>query len=83
MYSLLHHNTFGIDAKCREFIEYNSVDELIAILPHVRDDRWLQIGGGSNLLFVNDFDGVVLHSCIRSCDEVKRTENEEIGRAHV
>lgn len=76
MYSLLHHNTFGIDAKCREFIEYNSVDELIAILPHVRDDRWLQIGGGSNLLFVNDFDGVVLHSCIRSCEEVKRTENE-------
>lgn len=76
MYSLLHHNTFGIDAKCREFIEYNSVDELIAILPHVRGDRWLQIGGGSNLLFVNDFDGVVLHSCIRSCEEVKRTENE-------
>lgn len=76
MYSLLHHNTFGIDAKCREFIEYNSVDELIAILPHVRGDRWLQIGGGSNLLFVNDFDGIVLHSCIRSCEEVKRTENE-------
>lgn len=76
MYSLLHHNTFGIDAKCREFIEYNSVDELIAILPRVRGDRWLQIGGGSNLLFVNDFDGVVLHSCIRSCEEVKRTENE-------
>lgn len=76
MYSLLHHNTFGIDAKCRDFKEYTSVDELLSILPCVRNDKWLQIGGGSNLLFVNDFDGTILHSRILSCEEVKRTESE-------
>ncbi len=33
MYSLLHHNTFGIDAWCRDFIEYATIDELKALLP--------------------------------------------------
>ena len=26
-YSLLAHNTFGIDAKCKRFLEYSSVEE--------------------------------------------------------
>lgn len=68
MYSLLHHNTFGIDAKCNEFIEYHTVEELLRVLPTIRGKRWLQIGGGSNLLFCNDFDGTVLHSKINDCE---------------
>lgn len=76
MYSLLHHNTFGIDAKCREFKEYTSVDELLSILPKIRNEKWLQIGGGSNLLFVDDFEGTILHSRILSCEEIKRTDSE-------
>ena len=72
MYSLLHHNTFGIDAQCAEFVEYDSVEKLQMLLPSLRGKRWLQIGGGSNLLFVKDFDGTVLHSHIVGCDEVHR-----------
>lgn len=72
MYSLLHHNTFGIDAWCRDFKEYKTVEELLSLLPSLKGQRWLQIGGGSNLLFVNDFDGVVLHSGILGCEEVRR-----------
>ena len=67
MYSLLHHNTFGIDAQCAEFVEYDSVEKLQTLLPSLQGKRWLQIGGGSNLLFVKDFDGVVLHSRIVGC----------------
>lgn len=72
MYSLLHHNTFGIDAQCAEFVEYDSVEKLQTFLPSLRGKRWLQIGGGSNLLFVKDFDGTVLHSRIVGCEEVRR-----------
>lgn len=66
-YSLLHRNTFGIDARARYFVEYATVDELKGFLQTdiARQNRLLQIGGGSNLLFTADFDGVVLHSCIR------------------
>ena len=74
MYSLLHHNTFGIDAWCRDFIEYATIDELKALLPALQGVRWLHIGGGSNLLFVNDFKGTVLHSAILGYSEVKRSE---------
>ncbi len=76
MYSLLHHNTFGIDAKCENFIEYATVEELQELLPSLRGKRWLQIGGGSNLLFVHDFQGTVLHSLIKGDSEVKRTDRK-------
>lgn len=74
-FSLLHHNTFGIDATCREFVEYGSVDELREIMARLLSDgnRWLHIGGGSNLLFLGEhYDGTVLHSAIKGielCDE--------------
>ncbi len=55
-------NTFGIDAKARVFIEYYSLDELRQVLKEHKGERMLHIGQGSNLLFTQDFDGVILHS---------------------
>jgi UDP-N-acetylmuramate dehydrogenase len=60
--SLLTYNTFGIDAKARLFIEYYSLDELRQVLKEHKGERILHIGQGSNLLFTNDFDGLILHS---------------------
>ena len=60
--SLLPYNTFGIDAKARLFIEYYSLDELRQVLKEHKGERMLHIGQGSNLLFTQDFDGVILHS---------------------
>lgn len=74
MHSLLQHNTFGIDAQCREFKEYSSVDELRNWLPMLQTNKWLQIGAGSNLLFVKDYDGIVLHSKIMDCEIVKQDD---------
>lgn len=72
--SLKSYNTFGIDVKARFLAEYNSVDELKELLQSetARQNRLLHIGGGSNLLFLNDFEGIVLHSEIRTietCEE--------------
>ena len=66
-YSLLAHNTFGIDAKCHRFIEFDSEKELITILSSLseRDKPLLLLGGGSNLLLTTDYPGTVLHSCIK------------------
>ena len=68
-YSLLPHNTFGMDVKAAFFVEYTSVDDLQTVLAERRradaEDRLLPIGGGSNLLFGGDFSGTVLHSAIR------------------
>ena len=65
-YSLLAHNTFGIDAKCKRFLEYSSVEEAQQIVAGLTDaDKPLLIlGGGSNLLLTGDYQGTVLHSSI-------------------
>jgi UDP-N-acetylmuramate dehydrogenase len=70
--SLLPYNTFGIDVKADFFIEYDSAADLQAVLQTeiVRNNRTLHIGGGSNLLFMQDFNGVILHSAIHSIQQV-------------
>lgn len=68
-YSLAAHNTFGIDAMCRRFIEFDSVDDLQHALQLLgnEDMPLLVLGGGSNLLLTSDYDGTVLHSAIKGC----------------
>ena len=65
-YSLLGHNTFGIDACCRRFVEYASVEEARQIVASLSetDEPLLLLGGGSNLLLTQDYPGTVLHSAI-------------------
>jgi len=65
--SLLRFNTFGIDAKASVLIEYDTVSDLTQLYAggNLRG-RQLNVGQGSNLLFVNDFDGTVLHCRNRS-----------------
>lgn len=77
-YSLLPHNTFGMDVKASVFVEYASVAELKAALSDKGyfKGKWLHIGGGSNLLFTGDYDGVVFHSAIKGYEVVKENEKE-------
>ena len=66
--SLLRYNTFGIQVKADLLVEYASVGELKQALAlyHERmsEKPLLHIGGGSNLLFIYDFRGMVLHSLV-------------------
>jgi len=70
-YSLLRHNTFGIDAKCKRFIEYSSVEEAQQVAEMITDadQPLLILGGGSNLLLTGDYNGTVLHSGIRFLEQ--------------
>ena len=55
-YSLLKHNTFGIDAKCQRFVEYESVEEAQELVRSLKEEDYplLILGGGSNLLLTGD-----------------------------
>ena len=57
-------NTFGMKVKARCFMEYDSVADLVDIEFAELARPVLHIGGGSNLLFTDDFKGTVLHSRI-------------------
>ena len=60
--SLKHLNTFGIDAKASLFASISSVNDLKEILQSdlYKQNKSLILGGGSNVLFKNDFNGLIL-----------------------
>lgn len=81
-YSLLNNNTFGIDVKANYFIEYDSVEELQQLLRSdlLEESKFLHIGGGSNLLFINDYQGVILHSKIKGIDAIEGSRSVVVLR---
>jgi len=76
-YNLKTHNTFGIDAKCSRFLEYESVAEAQEVAKILRESSipYIIIGGGSNLLLTKDYEGIVVHS---ACKGVERRGNSLI-----
>ena len=73
--SLKPFNTFGIDAAAKKFAVFRSVDELAALIQDLRDERLLILGGGSNILFTQDFNGWVLKNELTGIDLVAEDEN--------
>ena len=68
-YSLKDYNTFGIEARCSRFIEFEDFEEAVLAATILRDSSspYIIIGGGSNLLLTKDFEGIVVRSGIKGC----------------
>lgn len=63
--SLKAFNTFGVDARARFLVSVGSIEELRAVLENTQlPSRRLILGGGSNVLFLHDYDGLVLHAAL-------------------
>lgn len=60
-YSLAGRNTFGVDTRCAYFIETNSVDDLKAKIVFYKNIPMMILGGGSNVLFTDNFNGAIFH----------------------
>lgn len=79
-YSLLRHNTFGIEARCDTFLEYQSVEDAQQAAQRLRGDGrpLLILGGGSNLLLTGDFKGIVVHSAIKGWEQLPSEHAGEV-----
>ncbi|WP_439882222.1 UDP-N-acetylmuramate dehydrogenase [Pontibacter sp. MBLB2868] len=75
-YSLKPYNTFGIDVKAKLFVSFGSVKELQDLLqmPELKQEQKLVLGGGSNVLFTKDFDGVALLNAIKGIEVLREDE---------
>ena len=71
-------NTFGMKVKARCFMEYDSVADLVDIEFEELARPVLHIGGGSNLLFTDDFKGTVLHSMIDFIEVISDEESSPV-----
>jgi UDP-N-acetylmuramate dehydrogenase len=82
-FSLLNYNTFGLDCKARWFAEYSSASKLRELIhsPLYRSSRSLFVGRGSNLLFLNDYDGIIVHSSLKKMRVVEHDESSVLLEA--
>jgi UDP-N-acetylmuramate dehydrogenase len=66
-FNLKEYNTFGLNVNCRYFIPLEDPEILPCLKesPEWLDNAHLILGEGSNILFLSDFDGLVLHPCNR------------------
>src|SRR5690606_4148187 len=76
-YSLKPYNTFGIDVKAKVFIEIFNEEELREVLfsEELKDQEKIILGGGSNALFIKDFDGDVIKNSIPGIKIIKETDS--------
>lgn len=74
-YDLTPHNTFAMRVKCDRWVVYDSAGdlrEIFGLLPTATP--WIHLGAGSNVLFLGDYPGMVLHSGIRGMEFADRDD---------
>lgn len=81
--SLAALNTFGLDVKARYFAEIQSEEDLVALMKTdiYRNQRRLVLGGGSNVVFTGDFDGLVIHNTLPGWRVIRENEEEVMVEA--
>ena len=79
-YPLIKLNTFGIDVKAKYFTSINTVNELVEIKKSekFKDHELLILGGGSNILFTKDFNGLVILNNIKGKEIVDQNDDSII-----
>ena len=60
-FSLKNYNTFGIEAKAKQFVAVHSIEELKQVLQQNPSEKKFILGGGSNMLLTKDIDALVIH----------------------
>ncbi|WP_319405295.1 UDP-N-acetylmuramate dehydrogenase [uncultured Desulfosarcina sp.] len=73
-FSLKAFNTFKVEAAAARYVRFDSENEIVDFLGRnfLDGQRRLVLGGGSNLLFVDDFDGTVLHPLLKGIHVIKK-----------
>lgn len=86
--SLQPYNTFGIEAKARFMAKVRSKDDVLSILKDGSVNQFprLILGGGSNVLLTQDFDGLVIMNQLTGMAVVEEDEESvviEVGAGEV
>lgn len=77
--SLQPYNTFGIKAAAKWYVRITEAAQLpgLITLPVFKENRRLLLGGGSNILLTQDFDGLVIHIAITGI-HVESITNDQV-----
>lgn len=67
-------NTFGISVKADSFGVFSNTEELQSLLSKAEGKSLLVLGGGSNILFTKDFQGVVLRNEVKGFEVIGESD---------
>lgn len=75
--SLKPYNTFGIEANARVFAEMQSLQDIQIFCnsQQYRDCQKLILGGGSNILFTQEYDGIIVKINTKGIIKIKETKD--------
>lgn len=76
-FSLKKYNTFGIEAKAKQFVAVHSTDELREVLQQNPGQKKFILGGGSNMLLTQDVDALVIHVALKG-KKVLREDDDHV-----
>ena len=79
--SLRPYNTFGIDVEAKLFTSFTGPEDLDEILRVNSKVQTIVLGGGSNILFTKNFDGLVLKNEVKGIDLIKEDANHVYVKA--
>jgi UDP-N-acetylmuramate dehydrogenase len=74
-FSLKKYNTFGIEAKAKQFVSVHSVNELKQILEENTNNKKFILGGGSNMLLTQNIDALVIHVDLKGKKIIKQDDD--------
>ncbi len=74
-FSLKSYNTFGIEAKAKQFVAVHSVDELKQVLQENQHQNKFILGGGSNMLLTKNINALVIHIDLKGKKIIQQDEN--------
>lgn len=82
-FSLKNNNTFRIDQCAKSYVEYETESDLVGFVRSgaLKDEKFIFVGEGSNLLLTEDYDGIVLRSLYKDIKVEKESEEEVYVRA--
>lgn len=82
-FSLKPYNTFALESFAKEFVEVKTLAQLRSLFSSRKEiDKLLILGGGSNILLGEYFDGLVIQNSIKGIEVIKETDEEiwvEVG----
>ena len=81
-FSLGNHNSFGVEHTANFFIEIKNKDQIIDIISDKKYDKVdkLILGGGSNILFTKDYNGIVFLNKIKGIRKINEDDNSILLR---
>jgi UDP-N-acetylmuramate dehydrogenase len=74
-------NTFGIQSIAKRFSRFSNKEELDEILRQRNNDSLLVLGGGSNILFTKDYDGLVIRNEIKGFEIIEASDEVVIVKS--